>query len=327
MRQDHELSSSDSKVTARVKLLDFLVIGAGKAGTTSLFYYLKSHPKIHMPFNKEAPFFNKDELFELGWEKFAARHFSHASIDGKLWGKITPQYMRDPRVPERVFKQMPEVKLIVLLRNPVDRAFSHYRMHSRSASKPLPPFKDVVISQMREEMLAESRARRAKGSFNSILAQGEYGRILNDFLRYFSREQLLIIFSDDLKRDPQFVLDQVLVYLGLEPGFSPPNIGKRYHVGGTESRFRRIKTAARKLYPVKMVWNMLPEDKRGAIKLWFNTQVKTVQEAPQELPQELRTLLADFYRDDILELEKLIDTKVPWEEFHSLSNNKKLLSK
>ncbi len=322
MRMESEGLYADANARPKVKSLDFLVIGAAKSGTTSLFYYLKFHPKIYMPSDKEAPFFCKDEWFKRGWEQFAGRYFPNAPLD-LLWGKISPRYMADPRAPERIFRQMPGVKLIALLRNPIDRVLSDYRMFVNRSRSSLPVFKDFIASQIHEEDMVRSRNQPPDNieclHKNSALKQGEYGRILKGFLRYFPREQLLIIFSDDLEHNPQSILDQVLAHIGLEPGFSPPNIGKRYNVGGTKLRFRNLRSTVRKIYPLKLLWRMLPENRRGVIKLWFNTQVKTVQEAPQELPQELRTLLVDFYRDDVRKLEELIDTRVPWEEFHSLT--------
>src|SRR6266487_1947701 len=113
-----------------MKCLDFIIIGAQKAGTTSLYHYLREHPGIYMPPEKEAPFFTSKGSFLRDWEQFAADYFGAASVEQR-WGKATPAYMADPRVAARIHSLMPRVLLIALLRNPVERAYSHYMMSVR----------------------------------------------------------------------------------------------------------------------------------------------------------------------------------------------------
>ena len=98
-----------------MKPLDFVIIGAQKSATTALFKYLEGHPDIEMPAAKEAPFFTAEHDSEQEWQEYTDTHFSDVS---KLWGKATPQYMGDYRVPERLAKHCPEAKLIAILRDP-----------------------------------------------------------------------------------------------------------------------------------------------------------------------------------------------------------------
>ena len=113
-------SRSESSLNTS-KFLDFVVIGASKSGTTSLFHYLGEHPSIWLPPSKDAPFFSADEWFEKGWGWMLEDTFRGAPID-QLWGTVTPRYMEDDRVPERMVGLMPHLKLVALLRNPIDRA-------------------------------------------------------------------------------------------------------------------------------------------------------------------------------------------------------------
>ena len=195
----------------RIKPLDFLVVGAVKSGTTALFHYLRHHPQIYLPPEKELGFFSNEEWFAKGWDRFVHEFFRHAPID-TLWGKVTPQYMAYPQVPERIFKCMPNVKLIALLRNPVDRAFSHYRMAVRTGAE-VRDFAHVISDQLTQLDAV------------NFLTLGQYGRILKSFLRFFPGEQLILLFTDDLNERPQSVLDSILTYLGLEAGFSPKILG------------------------------------------------------------------------------------------------------
>jgi hypothetical protein len=284
-----------------MKNLDFIIIGAPKSGTTTLFYYLREHPRIFLPDDKEQPFFSKKDLFENGWDAFASRVFKDAPSD-KLWGKISPQYMTYPHVPERIHQLMPEVKLIACLRNPVDRAFSHHRMN--------------IMRKTEERSISEVLShQRNNPDSNTYLLCGQYGRILSDFVRYFPSDQLLVHFTDDLDKQPQLVMDSILKYLGLETGFTPANLGKRYNMGGEKQRFSNLIPAARNISVVRRLWKTIPEKNRRKLLFLFRFRMNTVAEKGKPLPQEVRSELIDYYRNDVFELEKILRRKVPWSEF------------
>ena len=113
-----------------MKPLDFLIIGAQKSGTTSLFKYLNQHPDIAMPADKEAPYFTNDELYSAGWQHYLGNYFTGYDQE-LLWGTASPQYMSDLRAAERITRDLPNTRLIAILRNPIERAYSHYLMQKR----------------------------------------------------------------------------------------------------------------------------------------------------------------------------------------------------
>jgi hypothetical protein len=285
----------------KTKPLDFLVIGAAKSGTTALFHYLRDHPNIYLPPEKEVSFFSNEDWFTRGWDAFVHEFFRLAPLN-VLWGKVTPHYMAHPHVPERLFNMMPQIKLIALLRNPVDRAFSHYRMAIRTGAENR-AFCEVVSEQLTQ--------------LNSInfLTLGEYGRILRSFFRLFPAKQLRIFFTDDLEAHPNSLVNSILTYLGLELGFSPANLGKRYHQGGMRQRFPWLIPAARRIYPIWRLWKALPENRRRVIRFWFHTRINVASEPRGQLESGLRSRLTNFYRKDVSELEHLIGREVPWKEF------------
>jgi hypothetical protein len=289
----------------KVKVLDFLVIGVPKAGTTALFRYLRCHPQIYIPPAKEVPFFSEDDQFAKGWDSFAQEFFIHAPFK-RLWGKITPQYWQDSRVPERLFHAMPNVKLIVQLRNPIERAYSHYLFLFRRGAETR-PFEEVVFDK-----------NWKKYSYYAPL--GEYGRILKNYLNYFPSEQLLVTFSEDLDKRPQYVLDSIMTHLGMKQGFKPDNLGKRYNVGGIKTRFPWLIALVKKTAPLKRIWRTLPKRSRSAFGRWFFFEVAPVPEKANALPAELRQKLVEFYRQDVMELERLIHQKVPWQDFKGALN-------
>jgi hypothetical protein len=284
------------------KPLDFLVIGAHKSGTTALFQYLRYHPQIFLPPEKEIAFFSNESWFAQGWDKFAEEFFYQASLNA-LWGKVTPQYMAFSRVPQRLHDTMPEVKLIALLRNPVDRAFSHYRMALRTNSERR-TFEDVVSKNRKED--------KSPGYFSL----GEYGRILSGYLQYFPLNQLLILFTDDLESRPQFVVDSIIRYLGVDERYAAKNLCTRYHVGGTKQRFPWLIPTMKRVYPLWRLWKILPERRRRLIRFWFHTEFNMASEPPSQLNPSLRGYLVEYFREDVRNLETLTAMKVPWMEFH-----------
>jgi hypothetical protein len=288
----------------KVKPLDFVVIGAHKAATTALFHYLRRHPQLFLPPEKEAGFFSNDYWWERGWVAFADEFFGQAPVKA-LWGKVTPQYMACPQVPARIRAVMPEVKLVAILRNPVDRAYSHYRMAVRTQAEKR-SFDDAVVA-----------LQQNPDDSTGYLALGQYGRILSTYLKQFPATQLLTLFTEDLERQPQLVLDALVRYLGADAGFTPSNLGKRYHVGGTRQRFSWLVPKTKQVHPVWWLWKQLPERHRRVIRFWFQTEAATASAPLDAMESEQRRQLVEYYRSDVQQLEALLGRAVPWEEFHS----------
>ncbi|MEZ4728999.1 MAG: sulfotransferase [Caldilineaceae bacterium] len=298
-----------------VKPLDFLGIGAGKSGTTTLFHYLKHHPQLYLPPEKEIPFFSDDSWFCQGWQTYAEEYFLHAPAD-KLWGKISPQYMSAAWIPERIAHTMPAVKLIVLLRSPIDRALSYYRMMVRHG-KESRTFEEAVREQLQPANLANARHLSTTDDelTQTYLVRGEYGRILGDFRQWFPREQICVAFTDDLEQEPQAVLNRIYSFLGVKPEFTPPNLGKRYHVGGTRQRFPQLISRTQKVAPIRWLWRTIPSRQRRVLFSWYKMQFNIIPDSPATLCSAVREQLIEFYRPDLQLLERLLNQKVPWAEF------------
>jgi hypothetical protein len=230
----HQLSSTVrlstetyKEVTSPLRLLpDFLIIGAPRCGTTSLFYYLSEHPQIVPSTTKELHFFDDHYAKGMRWyraqfpttvQKYYAAHIRKRDF---LTGEATPAYLFYPHASERIAKALPDVKLIVLLRNPVDRAFSHYWLLSRVNKEAL-SFEEAIkreqtmIGSEREKILAE--ANRASQEYRqfSYLTRGMYAEQLQHWMKYYPREQFLILKSEDMYSNPAETIQQTLAFLGL----------------------------------------------------------------------------------------------------------------
>jgi hypothetical protein len=320
--------------------LDFLLIGAAKTGTTSLFQYLRGHPEVHLPPEKEAPFFSHDSEYVRGWDWFVRSKFRDAPAE-KKWGKVTPYYMagaplRSPDaeppewergmpleriVPERIKRDLPDVKLIAVLRDPVDRCISNYRMVVKKGYETR-EFAESIEALLSPEAL--EAARRDPQREDSSVVRGEYGRVLNDYFDLFPREQILVLFTDELERDPAAVCRRIFEFIGVDPDHEPENIGRRYHRGG-EKRFEwldlaRFEQRMADSRPIRSLWYRFPQGFRDRVYRRFHQarfrvyQWNSVpREVEFEVDPEVELALRRHYADDGRKLRELLGVELPWE--------------
>jgi hypothetical protein len=208
--------------TSRARSLpDFVVIGAQRAGSTSLFDYLGRHPRVVPPSHKEIHFF--DQNFFRG-ERWYRSHFPPAlrvrAVSGRT-GEASPYYLFHPEAPARAHATVPDARLVVLLRNPVDRAYSHYQLAVRGGHEQL-PFDEAVKRESERlageaEKLADPTHKSAAHRHLSYVARGLYAEQLERWLAFFPREQLLVLRSEDLFANPEAVFAETVAFLGLPP--------------------------------------------------------------------------------------------------------------
>lgn len=308
-----------NKTITENKLLDFTVIGAQKAGTSALFQYLRKHPQVHVPLGKEIPFFSQDDRYERGYGAFVKEFFSGAPAEN-LWGTVSPQYMSDPLAPERIHEMMPEMKLIAILRNPIHRALSHYKMVVRRGNE------DRSFEQAVDELASEEAARRARevrprgNNAQCYLAWGEYARILDLYRSLFPEEQILAVFSEDLERTPRETYRSILRFLEVSPDFVPDDLGRRYHQGGTGTRVRAIENDLRKSRLLRRLWRMIPGRQR---MYYLRAYVRfnhwnTIAEPPSsstDIAPRTLAKLVEYYRPEVERLRSLTGREAPWPEF------------
>ncbi len=201
-------------------LPNFLVLGAQKAGTTALYEYLRRHPQITGPSWKEVSFFDRHWARGESW--YRGNFPNLARTRGKLVGEASPSYVFHPLAPQRVQEVVPESRLIVLVRNPVDRALSQYNHEVALGREPL-PFEEALDAEEerlrgeQERMTADPRYFSREWWSHTYKARGRYAEQLERWLAVFPREQLLLLPSDDLGSDPARAHAQVLEFLGASP--------------------------------------------------------------------------------------------------------------
>lgn len=213
--------------TSRLRLLPgFLIIGAAKSGTNSLYQYTVAHPNVGYCLYKEVHFFDSYFAKGVGWYRahFPLQHrpvyYQLVRRQPFISGEASPYYIFHPSVPERVQKLLPKVKLMAILRNPVDRAYSHYQKNVRRGMEPL-SFEEAIqceeerLRGLEEQMLADQDAFYENHQLYSYVNRGIYADQLARWLRFYPREQLLMLRAEDLQDQPAEVMDMVFDFLDL----------------------------------------------------------------------------------------------------------------
>src|SRR5438445_2345425 len=196
-----------------IQKLDFIVAGAQKSGTTALSYYLKRHPQIALPIKKELHFFDNDELFAGGNVSYEPLHemFRPGRV-GSIAGENTPIYLYwRPALP-RIRDYNAAMKFIVILRNPIERAFSQWNMQRARGIEPL-DFMDAV--QAEPQRIAESAPKQLRKF--SYVDRGRYAEQLERAFRLFPPERFLVIKYEEFRARQRETVEAMFRFLGLSP--------------------------------------------------------------------------------------------------------------
>ena len=200
---------------------DFLIIGAQKGGTTFLYNVLRRHPHFKAAVRKEIHFFDTPR-FRRGVDWYRTRFPQQQQRNGQrvITGEASPYYLFYPHAARRIAEAIPQAKLIALLRNPIDRAYSDYQHTFRQGNETL-GFKEALDAEEerlrgeKEKILADESYRSLNYRRYSYLSRGIYVDQLKEWHRYFDLEQLLIVKSEDFFDCPSETLELVVKFLGL----------------------------------------------------------------------------------------------------------------
>lgn len=193
--------------------IHFVIAGAQKSGTTALDFYLRTHHDVRMACVKETHFFDDDRAFANGKPSYRRYHSLFPPYKkAQIFGEATPIYMYWTPVFERIYGYNSKMKLIIVLRNPVERAYSHWSMERARGRESL-PFAEAIRNEV-------TRCRKAfphQHRRYSYVDRGFYSKQLLRASCYFPRDQLLVLRQDELQRNAQVVMDAVFRFIGVEP--------------------------------------------------------------------------------------------------------------
>ena len=212
-------------------LPDFMIIGTQKGGTTSLYKYLAKHPDLKPNYVvKELSSFDEDYSRGGVWYRsnFPKRK------KGKLYFEGTTHYLYNPLVSGRVRKMLPNVKIIILLRDPIDRAYSSYKHQVRAGREPL-SFEEAIQAESerlkgeKEKLLTDPAYISYNYNHFSYIERGKYDDQINNWLEYFPKEQMLILSSKDFFKNTDNSLKQIYDFLDIR--YVKTIIKKKHNTG------------------------------------------------------------------------------------------------
>jgi len=215
-------------------LPDFIIIGAQKSGTSSLYYYLGQHPQIIRSLIKEIHYFDgglnpKVDNFKRGQAWYRAHFPLKVEISSnKKSFEASPSYIFNPLAPERIASLVPRIKLIAFLRNPTDRAISHYFHAKRRGYEHLPVMEALQVEDVRLKPFIEKKDYKSDiFRHHSYKNRGLYYEQIKRYLKYFQKENILIINSDKLFSEPDNTLKQVFNFIEIDPEFAINDLSPR----------------------------------------------------------------------------------------------------
>jgi len=282
-------------------LPNFLGIGAAKSGTTTLHDILIQHPDVFLPDIKEAHFFDYPRNYKLGLNWYERKIFGKYKQE-KAIGEITPSYLYLDYVPERIYKNLgKDLKLIVTLRNPVDRAYSQYLMNVRRGYE-----KETFEKGIKQEQSRIKKGLQEKIHF-SYLDRGFYSIQLRRYMKLFPKENMFfIVFEKDIKQNLNNTVRNILGFLNVDV------VNLNLEIKSNPSSIPRFKLISNILYTNTFF------KKVGKLLLPFKISRKKTKMVLDKLNQkpyiaekidlELKnTLIRKYFLEDILELENLIN--------------------
>jgi hypothetical protein len=279
---------------------NFLIIGAMKSGTTALYYYLEQHPEIYMSPVKEPNFFSSQEQENAADAVTNIGTYQHLFRGGsgkKALGEASHSYLYEPRAAAEIKRYVPEAKLIAILRNPIDRAYSHFLHMVRTGMEPL----DDFAQALREEEVRIHKER----TFQDYIGRGLYYQQLKRYFRTFPQEQVRVYLYEDLSGAPISTVQDAFRFLKVDDSFVP-DVSLRRNVSGQPKyktldgllrRQSRIKHAAKIYLPARMRWRLS--------KTFDDLKTRNLAEPPP-VQSKVRRHLIGVYREDILKVQELI---------------------
>ncbi len=305
-----------------IKQPNFIVVGANKGGTTSLYHYLKQHPEIYLSPIKEPHYFSKDIDTGLFHKSFASNKlqdidgYVHGSMDveyhaafvrnwehytllfknckgQKAIGELSTSYLYSSVAAYEIKKALGDIKIIIALRNPVQRAFSHYRMNLYTGNSNIFNFMQALQEDQKHEP-------KVWGNANLYLELGLYYAQVKRYLDTFSPGNVKIIFSEDLRNNSKHVIHELYTFIGADPEFVPDtsiqynevytprykNLTWILNTLGIRPLMKRISGSGIKKMTVKMLYKDKAE--KGTIS------------------QEEKTFLINYYKEDTEKLSALL---------------------
>jgi len=298
-------------------LPNFFIVGARKCGTTSLYFYLKKIPGVYMSPVKElfyfAPHAVQNSAFDVFRDKKEYLRLFEKARGYTTIGEATPIYLWDPEAPKLIHQAVPHARIIMILRDPIERAYSQYLMRMKYSGRK---------STFYDELMQDSKIQeRLYGRAQLYVELGMYYEQVKRYFDIFGREQVKVIIFEEFVQHIEQSINEVLAFLGVNYAvteirghYNPDSLPRSPVSRSVFAFFRWLRARNIKFYKILI---LLPDSlvESAPEKILFKTTQK-----PKIEPEAVK-LLQEIYRDDVLKLELLLGRSLPWHTVLGIKNN------
>jgi hypothetical protein len=279
---------------------NFFIVGAPKAGTTSLYEYLKQIPGVYMSPEKEPRYFSPNYQYRrIGNQEKYLQLFS-ASKDEKIIGEASPSYLRDPDAARLIHETIPDAKIVILLRDPVERAFSHYLMYLQ---------RYTIKSSFSETIRIDLKILRKDKQIEGILEAGFYYEQIKRYIEKFGKNQVKILVFEEFIKEPKKTVEDVLRFCGIE--YAIPNFKAEKHNKFLMPRHKIIRTVLND----HKLGNIIYSFTSTSTRLYLGKKFFTKKVSKPTMSEEDKIYLQKMYRQDVKNTCYLLNRTLPWGNF------------
>lgn len=285
---------------------NFLILGAAKTGTTSIYRYLRQHPQIYMSPAKEPRFFifegetldfngpgDKEEIAKTSLESYQ-QLFSKVKDEIAI-GEATTMYLWSAKAAQKIKHYIPDAKLIVFVRDPVNRAYSNYLHLVQAGREPLSNFAEAIQQE-------PQRMQNKWWPFWYYKDQGFYYTQLKRYLDLFARDRLKVYLYEDLKSEPLALIQNIFRFLAVDDRFIP-DLSEKVRISRPIPKNKTLDLLFSQPNPLKSFFKpFIPKNIRQQV----TNNIKQKNLIEPKVSPEIRQQLINEYRDDILKLQDLI---------------------
>lgn len=277
---------------------EFIIVGPSKAATTWVYECLKEHPEVYMPETDSVNFFNMKYHKGLDWYQ----KFFQGAEENQIIGEETIFYIRNVHTPERIKEDLGEdTKLIFLLRNPVDRAFSHY-WHEKKDGEIEFEFEDILENH---------------DLFENWVMAGMYHTHIQRYLKHFDRENLKLMVFDDLVEDDEEFISEIFEFVGANPEYKPSYLDDKVNEAGVQwlKPYEVSKNFLRENLPENQVDNLRP------LHNFFKKIATSKNEYEKGMDEEVRKELEKIFKKEVEALSEFLGRDLSdWFEYEELES-------
>lgn len=277
---------------------NFFIVGAPKAGTTSLYEYLSMHPEVYMPAAiKEPDYFSHEEILQQPLY-YKTTHITDLQKYKALFADVTNQkavgeasvsYLFYRDTAKKIYEFNPEAKIIIILRDPVERAYSHYLMDYRLGLLDA-DFEEIIFKKLKHQY--------ADMYYQQVVSLGEYADQINRYLEVFSPAQVKILFYDQLKADPKEVMRCIFEFLDIDASFFLDTSQKFNAYAAPKNA---VVAKMYKMHQLRSsISQLVPETLKNTLRNAFFKESKKPEMTP-----EAENYLRDYYRNDIIKVSEI----------------------